>query len=316
MCGRISKNRTRQISLTLSPVGPFDFSLSTGPTHRGDPHVARYNNRQFWQVLRIDDRLVHAAIRSVGSVAEPCLHVTLRGESVLGKETGEAAICCLSSVLNADLDVKPFYSAAKEDVLMTKLTNQLYGLKNMTTATVFEALICSIIEQQISLSVARSIEYNVIKAFGDSMAICGARYYVFPTTQQLAQAPVDTLRRCGLSRQKAEYITEIAKAIERGDLNIEKLKRCDDTQAILDILCSLRGVGLWTAELTALRGLNRLDAFPVADAGLECRWIAHYYCDGQTITRQHARQIAARWNKWKGLAGHYLITAGRLGVNA
>lgn len=122
------------------------------------------------------------------------------------------------------------------------------------------------------------------------------------------------MHRCGVSRQKAEYITEIAKTIEQGNTDIEKLKRCDDTPTILDVLCSLRGVGLWTAELTALRGLNRLDVIPAADVGLERRWIAHYYWNDQTITRKHVRQIAARWNKWTGLAGYYLITAGRLGV--
>ncbi|MGZ4935930.1 MAG: DNA-3-methyladenine glycosylase family protein [Halobacteriota archaeon] len=315
MFERISQNRT-SVSGTVSPIGPFDFALSLSFMSNGDPHIARYDNGRYWQVLRTNNRLVLATIRSIGLVAAPRLHVTLHSESILADDDIFAAICCLSSVLNVGLDVKPFYWAAKNDILMTKLINQLYGLKNITTVTVFEALICSIIEQQISLPVARSLEHKVTRAFGASMVACGARYYAFPTPQQLARASVDTVHSCGVSRQKAEYITEIAKTIEQGNMNIEKLKRCDDTPVILDFLCSLRGVGLWTAELTALRGLNRLDAMPTADVGLERRWIAHYYCSDQTVTSKHVRQIVAQWNKWKGLAGYYLITAGRLGVDA
>ncbi len=281
----------------------------------GAPYIARYNHERYWQVLRVGDMLIHATICSIGSVTVPRLHCTLRSETALSDNHIDAAIRCISCVLNMELDVKPFYSAMKNDVLMTRLIDHLYGLKNIATATVFEALVCSIIEQQISLPTAHSLEHKVTRSLGDSMAVCGVRYYTFPTAQQLAHASVDALRRCGISRQKAAYITEIAETIERGDVDIEKLKQCDDTSAILNALCSLRGVGLWTAELTALRGLNRLDVMPAADCGLERRWIAHYYRNDRPIVPKDVKQIAERWDKWKGLAGYYLITAGRLNID-
>lgn len=182
MSGRISQNTTPQVSQVVSPIGPFDFALSLNFMSNGDPHIARYDDELYFQVLRIDDTLVHATIRSIGSVAAPRLHVTLHSESILADDDVCAAIRCVGSVLNVDLDVKPFYWAAKNDVLMTKLIDQLYGLKNVTTATVFEALIRSIIEQQISLPVARSLEHKMTRAFGDSVVVCGARYYIFPTS--------------------------------------------------------------------------------------------------------------------------------------
>ena len=82
---------------------------------------------------------------------------------------------------------------------------------------------------------------------------------------------------------------------------------------ILDNLCSLRGVGVWTAEFTALRGLNRLDVFPADDLGLR-RLVAHYYCSEGTITSAQARRIAEQWGEWKGLAGYYLVVAGLLKI--
>ncbi len=312
---RTTQDNKRRVSRTIRPIGPFDFALSLGFVSSGDLYIARYANGCYRQVLRTDDRLVCATARSIGSIVAPRLDITLRSQGTLTDDDIRAALSCLSFVLNVNLDLKPFYRAAKNDTLLTKLIKQLYGLKNITTPTVFEALICSVIEQQISLPVARSLEHKVIRAFGDSMILSGARYYAFPTAQQLAYASVNSVHGCGLSRRKAEYITGIAKAVDRGNLDIEKLKQCDDTVAILDVLCSLRGVGRWTAELTALRALNRFDVMPTADVGLERRWIAHYYRDNQMMTPQRMEQITARWNKWKGLAGYYVITAGRLGVD-
>jgi DNA-3-methyladenine glycosylase II len=196
---------------------------------------------------------------------------------------------------------------------MAELSGKLRGLKNPATPTVFQALFDSIIEQQISLNVAHVLQRRVIKAFGDVLVVDGNKHYAFPTPGRMALATVDSLRRCGLSRSKAAYITGIAAQIAAQAVDLERLKQGAETQMILDSLCSLRGVGVWTAELTAIRGLNRLDVIPADDLGLR-RWIAHYYCSDRTITSEQARSIAERWGKWKGLAGYYLVVAGLLKI--
>jgi DNA-3-methyladenine glycosylase II len=70
----------------------------------------------------------------------------------------------------------------------------------------------------------------------------------------------------------------------------------------------MRGVGVWTAELTLLRGLRRFDALPADDIGLR-RVISHFYRDDAKLSATEAREIASSWGEWKGLAGFYLIMA-------
>lgn len=77
---------------------------------------------------------------------------------------------------------------------------------------------------------------------------------------------------------------------------------------IIDELCEIRGVGIWTAELTILRGLNRVEAIPADDIGLQ-RVISHYYNDREKISSEDVRRISKNWGKWKGLAAFYLIMA-------
>jgi DNA-3-methyladenine glycosylase II len=193
------------------------------------------------------------------------------------------------------------------------LTQKLRGLKSPTTQTVFEAFVDSIVEQQISLKVANGIENRLIKKFGDALGLEGEVYYAYPTPQKLASASTEALRQCGLSFRKAEYIKSGSTLITEGKLDLEKLKNYDSADEIIRELDSVKGVGVWTAELTMLRGMQRLEALPAEDLGLR-RVVSHYYCGGTKITGAQARQIARDWGKWKGLAAYYLIVAEMLGI--
>lgn len=301
------------IARTVNPTPPFDFTLSAFIFTDGDPQIAQYDGRQYRQVLRVGDKLMLAVVASVGSNEEPKLRVTFASDRALTNREVNLASAIISRVFNTNLDVRPFYLAIGKDPIMSDLTKKLRGLKNPATSTVFEALFDSIVEQQISLNVAHVLQRRVIKAFGDVLLLDGEQYYAFPTPEQLSLASADSLRRCGLSRGKADYITGIAQRIAAREFDLEELRQHEDLQEILGRLCTLRGVGRWTAELTAIRGLNRLDAIPADDLGLR-RWISHYYCSDRRITNVEARNIAEQWGKWKGLASYYLVVAGLLKV--
>jgi DNA-3-methyladenine glycosylase II len=297
----------------VDPTPPFDFILSAHIFTDGDPQIAYFDGRAYHRVLRVDDCLILATVESIGSVDDPRLRMRFASDHALSDRNLNEATALIGSVFNAQLDVSPFYQLVLEDRIMAKLTNKLRGLKNPKTTTVFEALFDSIIEQQISLSVAHVLEGRVIKAFGDDLCVNNHHYYASPTPERLARASVKSLRSCGLSRGKAEYIIGIAQRIAAQELDLEGLRRCTKTNEVLNRLCALRGVGVWTAELTALRSLNRLDIIPADDIGLH-RWIAHYYCNDRRITSAEVRRLAGRWGTWKGLAGYYVVVAGLLKI--
>jgi DNA-3-methyladenine glycosylase II len=116
-----------------------------------------------------------------------------------------------------------------------------------------------------------------------------------------------------LSERKAEYIRNVASLVSEGKLDLEALKCWENTDEIIEELDKVRGVGVWTAELTMLRGMSKLEALPADDLGLR-RTISHYYCGGKNITSAEARKIAENWGEWKGLAAYYLIVAEILGI--
>ncbi len=297
--------------LTVRPIPPYDFDLSLSIYSEGDGQIRRFEKERYWQVVRLGDKLAFLSIESSGTIDNPKLIIELESVDEISDSDVKTAKEIVDSCLNLGLDLKPFYEHVKTDETMHRLTQELRGLKSPNTASIFEALISSIIEQQISLRVAHALETNVVKSFGDVLHIGRQVYYAFPTPRRLSAASAEQLLSCGLSRRKTEYIREISASVASKELDLEKFKSYQDTSEIVDELDKVRGIGVWTAELTLLRGMNRLDAIPADDLGLR-RCISHYYSHDAEITSEKARQIAERWGRWKGLAGYYLIVARRL----
>lgn len=274
----------------------------------GDRQIRKYENGKFWQVLRIDDGLVLATLEAAGSVDDPKLLVYLKSNRKISRGSKEKARQTVNNILNLDLDLKAFYEYVRNDKILTEVIQKLRGLRGPTTPTVFEALVDSIIEQQISLNVAHVLETKLVKAFGESLSLDNEVYYAYPTPQRLASAGLQRLRKCGLSQKKAEYITEISGLITARKLDLERFRDYDDAGEIVSELDKIRGIGVWTAELTMVRGMARMEVMPADDLGLR-RTISHFYRNDREGSGEEARKIGEKWGKWKGLAAFHLIIA-------
>ena len=76
-----------------------------------------------------------------------------------------------------------------------------------------------------------------------------------------------SLRKCGLSRQKAIGIKSLAKKILDKSFDPKLIKKMDDEEAI-DYLSSLKQIGRWSSEMVLIFFYNRQNIWPVQDIGL------------------------------------------------
>ena len=295
------------MQLTLEPLPPFDFNLSAQIFSNGDERIQRYEDGVFSQTVRLGGAAARIRVSSQGTVAHPRLLVLVEPEDV---DAADIEVL-VTRLFNLKMDLLPFYEAVKSDPIMLPITRRLWGLHSPSTATVFEALVDSIIEQQISLKAAWSMQRRLIEAFGGALNLQGRTYFAFPEAEKLAAATIEQLRACGLSGRKAEYVKGVAKLVEDG-LDLESFRSwCEEK--IIEELSLIRGVGVWTAEMAMIRGMQKYDAFPSDDIGLR-RIIAHYYYDGEKITGDEARRTAFAWSGWRGLASFYLVMAEQLKI--
>jgi DNA-3-methyladenine glycosylase II len=298
----------------LFPRPPYDFSLSAAIFSGGDPQIRIYEHDIFRQALDPGGIPALVEVFSEGSVDRPKLRLSLRSNSPFSKSRMQGIQDLVSSMFTISDNITPFYEAMEKDAIMAGLTRQLRGLKAPTTPTVFEALVDSVIEQQISLKAAHSIENRLIRAVGNLLTLDGETFFCYPTPHILATIPDTTFRSCGLTLRKGEYIREISQQILAGTLDLDYFKTYPDVESIISEMVKIRGVGRWTAELTILRGLHRADAFPAEDVGVR-RFISQVYRKGEKISTNEARVFAEQWGAWKGFAAYYLEVADLLGIS-
>lgn len=123
----------------------------------------------------------------------------------------------------------------------------------------FPMLIRSILAQQVSNAAATAM-WNRLSGLLDPVAPVG-----------LLALGDDSLRACGFSRQKTGYARAIAEAVRDGRFDIGAVDAMADESAI-EALCSLKGIGRWSAECYLLFGLSRRDRFPAGDLALQIGW--------------------------------------------
>jgi len=300
-------------NIPLFPVPPYDFALSTRIFSTSDSVGRGAAEGRFWEVLRLKEGLALSRVTAGGSTDSPILNVQFFGTTSMSPDAISEARSQVEKILNLSLDLAPFIGISEKEPFLHMLVRSLWGLKPPLTSTVFEALVESIIEQQISLIAAHRIQEQLIRLLGDVIRIGERIYYGFPTAERIARTTDEQLRGCGLSHNKASYISGIAREVQEGR-NLESLtSKNRATEDIRAELCEIRGVGPWTAELVLLRGIGRYEVFPADDLGLR-KAISRYYRKGTPLTAQEARALAERWGSWKGLAGFYMIMGEWMGI--
>ncbi|WP_321422182.1 DNA-3-methyladenine glycosylase [uncultured Methanobacterium sp.] len=303
-----------QSTFNIKAKAPFDFDLSCRIFASGDKTIKRYANNRFWQAFTIKDKTILLYIESVGSVDDPELKVSVESEEELSQDILNSVPPTVYRIFNIGLDLHPFYEQVKSDPVLAPIIGRLYGLKNPSTPTLFEALVDSIIEQQISLKAAHSIENRLIKYVNRSVHLYGQDYYSYPSPEDLARLDLEELRNCGLSSRKAEYIRDLSIKIINKNVDLQSLQKMSTTSEMMEELIKIRGIGVWTAEMALLRGLCQLDAIPADDISLQ-RVIGNFYGADEKISSEKIREIASSWGKWKGLASYYLIVADLMNIS-
>ena len=240
-------------------------------------------------------RLVPVALRSTGTVDEPAIEV--KHFHVISEQEREELGKILDELFSFSQDLTALYSFMDKDPVLKGLKQRFCGLKaGSIGTTVFESLIKSIIQQQISIKVAFSTTNKMVTRFSEHVAVEDFVFYDFPTPKRLAETGLDEIRQCGLSWRKAEYIKAVAEKVADGTFDSEAL-RLQSNEQVAEKLKKFRGVGTWTAEMVLSAGLKRNATVPAGDLGVR-RTFSNFYSDGKLLSEAEVRKIAKEWNEY------------------
>ena len=152
----------------------------------------------------------------------------------------------------------------------------------------FDSLVASIIGQQLSVKAAATIEGRVRDLVGDL------------TPEAVLDTAPDALRQAGLSHSKVAYVGHLADAFHDGTITPSLLTQAPDAE-VISTLTTVRGVGVWTAEMFLIFGLGRQDVWSVGDLGLTKGVRALF---GDDVTPLDVAN--ERWAPYRSLAAWYV----------
>jgi DNA-3-methyladenine glycosylase II len=160
----------------------------------------------------------------------------------------------------------------------------------------FTTLARSIVGQQISVKAAEAV-------WGRFCLSCGEL-----TPKTVLRRRATTLRACGLSERKVEYIRDLCQHFVSGRIDPARFARQDD-EAIIGELTDIRGIGRWTAEMFLIFNLLRPNVLPLDDLGL-LKAVSLHYLDGEPVVgragRARVEALAGQWAPWRSVATWYL----------
>jgi 3-methyladenine DNA glycosylase/8-oxoguanine DNA glycosylase len=155
----------------------------------------------------------------------------------------------------------------------------------------FEALVAGIVAQQISNKAAKAIRGRLQTLLGGI------------TPERIARTDTSAMRTCGLSARKAEYIRGTADAAMRGEIDFARFNKMADRE-IIDQLSSLRGIGVWTAEMLLLFSLSRPDVVSWGDQAIR-RGMMNLY-GLKKLTKEQFCRYRRRYSPYGSVASLYL----------
>ena len=177
------------------------------------------------------------------------------------------------------------------DAKLAEVIKQIGPLQRTIDTDLFSSVVHHIVGQQISSKAQRTIWQRMINTYAEI------------TPQKLATADIADLQAHGLTFKKAEYIKSFAEQVNSGAFVLADVAHMSDEDAI-KALSSLKGIGVWTAEMLLLFCLQRQNVFSFDDLAIQrgLRMIYHH----RKITKALFAKYRRRFSPYCSVASLYI----------
>ncbi len=179
----------------------------------------------------------------------------------------------------------------QRDPKLGALIDRIGTVEREVDPDLFSAVVHHIVGQQISTKAQATIWNRMRDAFGTVNA------------EAVLAAGTDKLQAFGISYRKAEYITDFAERVASGEFDLSDIENRTDAEAV-QALSSLRGIGVWTAEMILLFCMQRPDVFSYDDLAIQrgLRMVYHH----RKIDRKLFEKYRRRFSPCCSVASLYL----------
>jgi AraC family transcriptional regulator of adaptative response / DNA-3-methyladenine glycosylase II len=214
------------------------------------------------------------------------------------------AIARCRRLLDLDADPVAVDALLSEDEVLAPLVAKAPGRRVPRTVDEQELALRVVLGQQISTAAARTLAGRLVTALGEPVAD-DTLTHLFPTAEAVAEVDPATL---AMPRTRRVTLIGLARALAEGRVDLDP--GVDRTEARSE-LAALPGIGSWSVETIAMRGLGDPGAFLATDLGVVTLARSAGLPTGKGLIAH-----AERWRPWRAYAVQHLWALGDHPVNA
>jgi len=288
--GMTTESELFQCTLTLPYRPPFDWRHMLGFfEQRAIPGVEFVAGGAYHRTIRINETT--GAI----SVAHSTEGNALRLIVALSDSRDPMSIVeRLRRMFDLDANMAAIHDVLAADPLLESSVVKHPGLRLPGAWDPFEAAIRAVVGQQVSVKGART-------TLGRITAKVGSRFesadhpeltHFFPTAHELNACDPGGL---GMPEKRVRTLQTLSKEVDSGRLSFVVKGSLSD---FIEQLTRIPGIGDWTAQYIAMRGMGEPDAFPAGDLGI-IKALRH---GDKRLTLKQIRQRAEKWRPWRAYA--------------
>jgi AraC family transcriptional regulator, regulatory protein of adaptative response / DNA-3-methyladenine glycosylase II len=216
------------------------------------------------------------------------------------------AISRCRRLLDLDADPVAVDELLRADPALAPHVDKNPGRRVPRTVDPEEFAIRAVLGQQVSTAAARTHAARLVLAHGEQVNDpAGGLTHLFPEPATLVDADPAAL---AFPKARRDTLGALAAALASDEID---LGAGSDWQRARAQLGALPGIGPWSVEIVAMRGLGDPDAFVPADLGV--RAAARQLC--LPVTPAALTRHAAAWRPWRAYAVQYLWATGDHAIN-
>lgn len=295
--GRLSKKlQGSEISVLLSYRPPFDWQAMLEFFRlRQLPHIEIVDESSYQRSILLGQVAGWICVTNVADKHALKLTVALDDLSVL-----DQVIVKVRKLFDLDADMEAIHQHLGHDKLLAKQIHQYSGIRLPGCWDIFEFSIRAILGQQISVKAATTYAGRIAEKYGQALAIHHPKLNkCFPCVDDLKTADFDKI---GLTQSR---IDTLIRWVEFYQENEALFTHYQSLEELTQTLLQLKGIGPWTVNYLAMRGLSDPNAFPASDLGV----IKAFKALTDDNKKPNIKQILARaeqWQPWRAYATLYL----------
>lgn len=179
----------------------------------------------------------------------------------------------------------------KKDKKLGKAIDEIGMIQRAVIPDLFTALIRNIIGQQISSKAATTVWNRMQEYFNEI------------TPEIIMKSTVEEIQQCGVSMRKADYIKGVGETVARGELNLSELYDLPDSE-VIKRLSSLKGIGVWTAEMLLIFSMQRPDVVSWGDLAIRRGMMTLYNLNA--LSKEQFEKYRKRYSPYGSVASLYL----------